>query len=128
MPLDNTALEFSARAEDRADPDLGTLLQQLIAELAQLRQLLKAGVAVTGEQAWEYLSLSAVRNSSDEKYYVPGFNRRGRQIEEAEVLRQLGTVGWRLVAVVPTCQEYEGGAFHHQLYLKRSGPTGPSRD
>jgi hypothetical protein len=107
-------------------PAAGALLPRLIEELAQLRCQLAA--AAGGEQPWEYLTLYAACSGADRRFYIQGPQRRGTRLEEGEALRQLGAVGWQLVAVVPACQDYEGGTFDHQLYLKRPGPTeGPHR-
>jgi hypothetical protein len=67
---------------------------------------------------WEYLSLYAERDDSQETFFVKHYPDRGNKRLEQELLNNLGNDGWELVAVVPAY----GGAgtkINHQLYLKR---------
>jgi hypothetical protein len=67
---------------------------------------------------WEYLSLYAKCEDSQERFVVKNYPEPKVHIPEDEILARLGAEGWELVTVVPA---YGGGVkINHQLYFKRA--------
>jgi hypothetical protein len=68
---------------------------------------------------WEYLTLYAKREDSNESYVIENYRDTHDRVPEQMALDLLGDEGWELIAVVPAYTPSTSGRIHHQLYFKR---------